>query len=104
MRAISTNTIKTITTRTSILRVPLKSAVRVGCTCDGAGEIPTEVGAEDCMNDLGGVCGGGGRSEEHTSELQSPDHLVCRLLLEKKKPKTAGRCPKRRTGNHAPRR
>src|SRR5207244_13554556 len=41
-----------------------------------------------------GSAGGGGdqgsrlrdrRSEEHTSELQSPDHLVCRLLLEKKK-------------------
>src|SRR5438552_7313645 len=37
------------------------------------------------------VCGsrtqklGNYRSEEHTSELQSPDHLVCRLLLEKKK-------------------
>src|SRR5258708_17282060 len=30
------------------------------------------------------------RSEEHTSELQSPDHLVCRLLLEKKK----NLCPK----------
>src|SRR5258708_12805984 len=29
--------------------------------------------------------GYGCRSEEHTSELQSPDHLVCRLLLEKKK-------------------
>src|SRR5574344_2977056 len=29
------------------------------------------------------------RSEEHTSELQSPDHLVCRLLLEKKKNTTA---------------
>src|SRR5258708_27048232 len=28
------------------------------------------------------------RSEEHTSELQSPDHLVCRLLLEKKKTHT----------------
>src|SRR5207244_13453712 len=28
------------------------------------------------------------RSEEHTSELQSPDHLVCRLLLEKKKKHT----------------
>src|SRR5207244_11241076 len=28
---------------------------------------------------------GQSRSEEHTSELQSPDHLVCRLLLEKKK-------------------
>src|SRR5256885_10349706 len=29
-----------------------------------------------------------GRSEEHTSELQSPCNLVCRLLLEKKKPLT----------------
>src|SRR5690348_18036252 len=28
-----------------------------------------------------------GRSEEHTSELQSPVHLVCRLLLEKKNKK-----------------
>src|SRR5258708_35910291 len=33
------------------------------------------------------------RSEEHTSELQSPDHLVCRLLLEKKK-------TKKRINNH----
>src|SRR6266581_7914586 len=30
----------------------------------------------------------GSRSEEHTSELQSPVHLVCRLLLEKKKTET----------------
>src|SRR2546426_2181367 len=47
--------------------------------------------------DVGGAVGGGprqhvidelddgGRSEEHTSELQSPCNLVCRLLLEKKK-------------------
>src|SRR5437764_10661734 len=37
----------------------------------------------------GGVMalGGQGRSEEHTSELQSPMYLVCRLLLEKKKKK-----------------
>src|SRR5258708_37572346 len=33
----------------------------------------------------------GRRSEEHTSELQSPDHLVCRLLLEKKKTETYSR-------------
>src|SRR5258708_28551395 len=33
---------------------------------------------------------GGVRSEEHTSELQSPDHLVCRLLLEKKKNQKRG--------------
>src|SRR2546425_9532645 len=38
---------------------------------------------------------GGGRSEEHTSELQSLAYLVCRLLLEKKKKRTshtASRC------------
>src|SRR5258708_11739535 len=36
------------------------------------------------------------RSEEHTSELQSPDHLVCRLLLEKKKvaPDQSSRTPR----------
>src|SRR5258708_16808023 len=33
-----------------------------------------------------------GRSEEHTSELQSPDHLVCRLLLEKKKKQQQENC------------
>src|SRR5436309_11393080 len=33
------------------------------------------------------VPAGGGRSEEHTSELQSRENLVCRLLLEKKKNK-----------------
>src|SRR5208337_5088521 len=32
-----------------------------------------------------GSTGSNGRSEEHTSELQSPMYLVCRLLLEKKK-------------------
>src|SRR5207244_11376414 len=36
---------------------------------------PAEIWAHGCLR----------RSEEHTSELQSPDHLVCRLLLEKKK-------------------
>src|SRR5690348_17753409 len=34
-----------------------------------------------------------GRSEEHTSELQSPVHLVCRLLLEKKKQNTKKKTP-----------
>src|SRR5947208_7590974 len=35
------------------------------------------------------------RSEEHTSELQSPDHLVCRLLLEKKNTKRTNLRPVR---------
>src|SRR5258708_29923942 len=40
---------------------------------------------------LGSVRGFEQRSEEHTSELQSPDHLVCRLLLEKKNYMIVGR-------------
>src|SRR2546426_6923548 len=41
------------------------------------------VGVEHAVDPVGGI--GGERSEEHTSELQSPCNLVCRLLLEKKK-------------------
>src|SRR5258708_24769058 len=40
------------------------------------------------------------RSEEHTSELQSPDHLVCRLLLEKKKERP--RVPRYSRGSSTP--
>src|SRR5215216_2552806 len=48
--------------------------------------VPTVVplvrpGEHECADAAGGE--GGPRSEEHTSELQSPDHLGCRLLLEK---------------------
>src|SRR5207244_8396038 len=43
-----------------------------GCSSTRAGRSPSRAASS-------------GRSEEHTSELQSPDHLVCRLLLEKKK-------------------
>src|SRR5258708_9585099 len=44
------------------------------------------------------------RSEEHTSELQSPDHLVCRLLLEKKNivPATRSQALADRAEGHAP--
>src|SRR5471030_3549126 len=41
-----------------------------------------------CRQPLQPVCKSGPRSEEHTSELQSLRHLVCRLLLEKKKKHT----------------
>src|SRR6266487_5799712 len=42
-----------------------------------------------CPRSMSSTCGTWRRrSEEHTSELQSPVHLVCRLLLEKKKTKT----------------
>src|SRR2546422_6499380 len=39
----------------------------------------------DVAGDSGSIENDGGRSEEHTSELQSRLHIVCRLLLEKKK-------------------
>src|SRR5947199_7183821 len=42
---------------------------------------------------LGGYIDLKDRSEEHTSELQSLRHLVCRLLLEKKKKKTKNKIP-----------
>src|SRR5256885_12343452 len=41
--------------------------------------------ARDLTGTLARTLGGTVRSEEHTSELQSPCNLVCRLLLEKKK-------------------
>src|SRR5690348_9897641 len=59
-------------------REPLRPAPRrygVGPAPAGAGPTPYLRGARSRRT----------RSEEHTSELQSPVHLVCRLLLEKKK-------------------
>src|SRR5947199_5809627 len=49
-------------------------------------------GNRDCRKDLASR-----RSEEHTSELQSLRHLVCRLLLEKKKNTIIGRIDKDRS-------
>src|SRR5207244_13266269 len=51
-----------------------------GAELGGARRRDAEVGLED---GAAGLRPGLPRSEEHTSELQSPDHLVCRLLLEK---------------------
>src|SRR3712207_7341365 len=48
--------------------------------------VKTCVGSDFCRFGLGDSTQLGIRSEEHTSELQSRQYLVCRLLLEKKKP------------------
>src|SRR5438552_7933897 len=45
---------------------------------------PVDAGVAEGLDGGDGGEDGVPRSEEHTSELQSPDHLVCRLLLEKK--------------------
>src|SRR5207244_12979304 len=64
-----------------------RSPGRRCCRCPAAASsCATARRAAGCCRATGrtrsGTCR---RSEEHTSELQSPDHLVCRLLLEKKK-------------------
>src|SRR5262245_1392903 len=51
----------------------------------GTGGSGGSGGSSSTSGSSGGSGGTGGRSEEHTSELQSLRHLVCRLLLEKKK-------------------
>src|SRR5437879_6898423 len=57
----------------------------LGCASGGA---VLTFGSGALGNSFSGFSGCGGRSEEHTSELQSPMYLVCRLLLEKKKDNT----------------
>src|SRR3989442_5320378 len=51
-------------------------------------EVAGSEGAPELVTHFGAVAGDArARSEEHTSELQSRPHLVCRLLLEKKNKK-----------------
>src|SRR5205814_8383353 len=67
---------------------------RVAHGGDGRGELLEEPRELELhpegpqLRPVGLDAAGGLRSEEHTSELQSLRHLVCRLLLEKKKKKT----------------
>src|SRR5258708_14867193 len=75
---------------TTLFRSSIMSADMLNCTCQPIGAMRFATGSSISM-----VVAPPGvarlkrtprtRSEEHTSELQSPDHLVCRLLLEKKK-------------------
>src|SRR5258708_16132839 len=63
---------------------PYTTLFRSSCgssSCLSGADRPVRCGRADDLAALGKHS----RSEEHTSELQSPDHLVCRLLLEKKK-------------------
>src|SRR5256885_9468483 len=66
----------------SVLEALHRLLVVVGATAHRLG-IGFQLGHGACVQLEGLVHG---RSEEHTSELQSPCNLVCRLLLEKKKP------------------
>src|SRR3712207_9155481 len=76
------------------LPISVRPVYAVGVQPGGVGELPADhltVGLRvpdrqpHVLVEQEGVDTGEGRSEEHTSELQSRQYLVCRLLLEKKK-------------------
>src|ERR1035438_10782698 len=81
----------------------------IGCRCEGSatsGAISTRIATGQpvpvavvvhCGGKNWGCLGGDGRSEEHTSELQSLRHLVCRLLLEKKTNSIGQQCAGNKT-------
>src|SRR5258708_23286417 len=62
---------------TTLFRSRYNGSYRSRCLATAPSDLPASSATDRCDR----------RSEEHTSELQSPDHLVCRLLLEKKKKK-----------------
>src|SRR5207253_8392665 len=66
---------------------PMRARLASSCSRNGIMAVATETiyFGETSMRS---TSDGGTRSEEHTSELQSRGHLVCRLLLEKKKETT----------------
>src|SRR6266487_3647836 len=62
-------------------------------------EAARDAGKDPLPGERLGIARRGNRSEEHTSELQSPVHLVCRLLLEKKKNKIINTHNKKKNNN-----
>src|SRR2546425_8800302 len=68
-----------------------RCSARWTCGFGWSRRSPRREGRED--RTLHGNASGGGRSEEHTSELQSLAYIVCRLLLEKKKSSTPSTSP-----------
>src|SRR2546422_7697683 len=72
----------------------ISSSTPLTCSCCSAGKK-----APGCSGSTNRLWTGAAhdRSEEHTSELQSRLHLVCRLLLEKKKKKTQNKSEEKNT-------
>src|SRR5256885_7569466 len=66
---------------------PYTTLFRSGMDLGAIGRLAEQQGIAAAVCHIHGQClsAGAHRSEEHTSELQSPCNLVCRLLLEKKK-------------------
>src|SRR6185436_21125410 len=86
-----------------MIRRPRRSTLFPYTTLFRSAGVPERRGKPSDFTQVGASEGSGGRSEEHTSELQSPDHLVCRLLLEKKTNRRPDHHPFRRTTLRSPR-
>src|SRR2546422_5457037 len=99
------------TATTEIYTLSLHDALPIFCHCLNHGARRVALAPVDRVLDPHrAICAGrandvdhalGERSEEHTSELQSRLHLVCRLLLEKKKNKTTKSDHHQATQHHA---
>src|SRR3712207_7083048 len=63
---------------------PVRDGVRVGGEAADEEQVERELGGDEFRESPARPVRGKRRSEEHTSELQSRQYLVCRLLLEKK--------------------
>src|SRR2546429_6307603 len=72
--------------RSPLPQAPVQQPARDAQHAGGLRDIALAAG-QGLLDQLAAGLAQGGRSEEHTSELQSRLHLVCRLLLEKKKKK-----------------
>src|SRR5258708_20766438 len=81
---------------TTLFRSYRASSIRVAEAAKAVENVQRDLNIA-LMNELSLICDRI-RSEEHTSELQSPDHLVCRLLLEKKT-RTSSQSPTINTPN-----
>src|SRR5258708_31701877 len=79
-KANGTDTMKTPLAQREVIDIRRRCPPTLHVDIAGIVHIAAEAGMRFQPVSVGQV-----RSEEHTSELQSPDHLVCRLLLEKKK-------------------
>src|SRR5256885_11119968 len=77
------------TATTEIYTLSLHDALPISAAARGARNRPRPERVRRVRQALSGRAQAPSRSEEHTSELQSPCNLVCRLLLEKKKRNTS---------------
>src|SRR5437762_4050506 len=75
----------TVPATTEIYPLSLHDALPISCTSGGNSPISSRKIVPPSASSKRPTRRSNARSEEHTSELQSPMYLVCRLLLEKKK-------------------